>query len=395
MNPVATATIFGQRTFNVLVSIMLCLCFVMPGQAANPSVSGPARKLNQDTDRLVQVLQVFLQANNRWLPKPVGQDMQACFAMQDLKQQVEQFSKRGSSLNEGDLTRSIDQIQQTSRGLGQILKSIGSDQIVLNQYRIVKNDIRSLTSLAHSNYNDTPSAWRPSPGYNQPSSNPFGLQILSSKTIGPNLMSVTWRGPSGNQTYVSQVGSYKLSDGIHTRDAIGQEVQILNHAYSGGGASVLGATGNGSNFVNPGFNQNTGFFDINSNGKGQLYFLNVAAMDIKSVSLRSMASNGGRTDRGGRGNWGGRGRHRGTGGDGNGSASNVEIVLTAKSGQTVQFEGSLVGQSAYRLSVRVLKSQNENASGNMFIDLGAGGKISAVNGNGSIGGKPFSVKFNG
>ncbi|MCA9801590.1 MAG: hypothetical protein KC777_06365 [Cyanobacteria bacterium HKST-UBA02] len=347
--------------------------------AFDSNVNNTAQQIQSDTQSLVKSFENFLKTNGRWSPKPGSPDMQACFAMEDLQKQADELKKRGGNLNESQLSQSVLSIQQSLSRVESQLRTVGVDQMVMGQVRAVQSDVRQLRDYARgssSNFNTN------NFGGNNFGGNNFGgptfgnnrwnnnstMQLLSSSLIGPGLYSITMMGPNGKETVVSKQGSYMLSDGVHSRRAFGQEESILNQVYAGQTGSQFNNNNNwnrGGRHRHGGGNWGNRNVDQNVNGKGMFYFQNMAAMDVKSVSVHTR---GGRDDQ-------------------------VDMQLTARSGQTVSLSGTLDSRRDDRMIVKVTSSQGSPASGEMDVYLNTGDQIQSVSGSGNIGEKPFSVKF--
>lgn len=382
---------FDSRIIRSLAVLLTVCAFAAPVQAFDSNVNNAAQQIQSDTRSLVKSFENFLKTNGRWSPKPGSPDMQACFAMEDLQKQAEELKRRGANLNESQLSQSVFSFQQSLSRVESQLRGVGADQMVMGQVRAVQNDVRQLRDLsrgASSSFNQNRFGGNnfggnsnfgginlggPTLGNNRWNNNST-MQLLSSSLIGPGLYSITMMGPNGRETVVSKQGSYMLSDGVHSRRAFGQEETILNQVYSGQTGSLYDSNNNnnwdrggrGRGWRNRGGgvwgNRNV---DQNINGKGMFYFQNMAAMDVKSVSVHTR---GGRDDQ-------------------------VDIQLTARSGQTVSISGTLDSRRDDRMIVRITSSQGSPASGEMDVYFNTGDQIQSVSGSGNIGEKPFSVKF--
>ncbi|MBZ0188939.1 MAG: hypothetical protein K8F91_22030 [Candidatus Obscuribacterales bacterium] len=370
------------------LTVCLILSFILacPGALAqNNNINSAARRLNSDTGQLVKSLQVFLQNQGRWKPPAGSNDMKACISMENLQQQTNQLLSRSQRINAQDLEATSNNLQQALQGLESTLTQIGVDQVVQSKLRTVTNDLFQLRSAASLDFGGSGS-FNSNPGsvFNNSGSsfgrsnlvptlgNTSGFQFISSRFVGPDLMSVTWQGPRGNETFVSRKGSFIISDGINSRQAVGQEVQMLNQAYSGSTGRIQPGG------FQPGFGQGGGL-NLNASGKGQFFFQNVLAMDIKQVTVQEQGNSG----------W--RGRRRGR--NNNGPINQVDIVLTSKSGQNVGFTGQLLNPGNSNMQIALSKSGAEAASGNMNINVGNNGNISMLQAIGSIGEKPFRASF--
>jgi len=379
---------FDSKVIRSLTVLLTACAFATPVMAFDSNVNNTAQQIQSDTQSLVKSFENFLRTNGRWSPKPGSPDMQACFAMEDLQKQADELKKRGGNLNESQLSQSVLSIQQSLSRVESQLRTVGVDQLVMGQVRAVQNDVRQLRDYARgssSNFN-TSNFGGSNFGSNNFGRDNFGgptfgnnrwnnnstMQLLSSSLIGPGLYSITMMGPNGKETVVSKQGSYMLSDGVHSRRAFGQEESILNQVYSGqtGGQHSSnnnwdrGGRGRGRHNRGGG-NWGGRSVDQNINGKGMFYFQNMAAMDVKSLSIHTR---GGRDDQ-------------------------VDMQLTARSGQTVHISGTLDSRRDDRMIVKVTSSQGSPASGEMDVYFNTGEQIQSVSGSGNIGEKPFSVKF--
>ncbi len=84
-----------NKVLTGLVALTVTVCahgsFVCPAAQAQWSrgqLGGSVDNLNAQMDTLVKTVQIFLQTRGRWFPQPQGADMQLCYALKDMKDQV-------------------------------------------------------------------------------------------------------------------------------------------------------------------------------------------------------------------------------------------------------------------------------------------------------------------
>lgn len=156
--------------FNIVVIAMLCL-LCDSAFAFNNDVRNTANRLHRNTETLIKSLQGYLQANGRWSPKPGSADMQACNLMHEVQKQAKDLRNRGANMNQTQLAIATNRLRSSIHSLGSQLKKINANQIVLGNYRNVRNDSRQLSSISAASFGR--GAGFANPGFgNNPYANP-------------------------------------------------------------------------------------------------------------------------------------------------------------------------------------------------------------------------------
>ena len=167
--------------FNIVVVTIFCL-FCNSALAFNNDVRNTANRMHRNTETLIKSLQGYLQANGRWSPKPGSADMQACNLMHEVEKQAKDLKNRGANMNQTQLASATNRLQSSIHSLGRQLKRINANQIVLGNYRNVRNDSRQLSSISSASFGGAFS----NPGFvNNPYTNPaFGTNPYVNPAAG-------------------------------------------------------------------------------------------------------------------------------------------------------------------------------------------------------------------
>lgn len=215
-----TVTLSGQG---------LVFCPSAGAQWSRGQLSGTIDNLDAQMDTLVKTVQIFLQTRGRWFPQPTGADMQLCYALKDLKDQVTKLDK---SRRDSEIPGQIQRINASASGVHGLLQQTGMDASVMSQWNMVSNSIQQISGGYSINPILGPGAWTPSPGWQQPQYNPWSPTLISSNYQPPNSIIASWRDEDGRIMNVTSVlDSYVINTGRRSRQATGDEVHLLSTAY--------------------------------------------------------------------------------------------------------------------------------------------------------------------
>lgn len=318
-------------------------------QWSSGQFNGTIDDLDAQTDTLVKTVQIFLQTRGRWYPQPTGADMQLCYALKDLKSQVDKLQKRKG--RESDLQNMLGQLNSTASGVYGLLRQTGVDDSVMTQWRMVNSTLQSLGTGYNVSVPINPSPWNPSPGWQRPDYNPWAPTLISSTFLPPNSVSVSWRDQSGRQKqYTSVLDSYTLDNGRHSRPARGEEVHLLSTAYAD------------ARKQNPNFNGTP--LNISQRGRGTFFLTGQPPIMINQVEVRSPK-------------W----------------SPEVQVRLQAAHGNDFTMNGVLNNYQPGGFSVNVQNSGMGATSGTLQANIGAFNRLYSFTGNGTLNGRPFSLQF--
>ena len=343
-----------KRVWTGLVALTVALSaqgqlFCPPAQAqwSRGQLSGTIDNLNSQMDTLVKTVQIFLQTRGRWFPQPQGQDMQLCYALKDLKDQV---TKLDRNKRDSEIPGQIQRINASASGVLGLLQQVGVDGSVMSQWNMVSNSIQQLSGGYNVNPILGPGAWSPSPGWQQPEYNPWSPTLISSSYQAPNSIVASWRDANGRIVNVTSVlDSFVINNGRRTRQATGDEVHLLQTAYQR------------AREQNPGFSNP---INISQRGRGVFYLQGQLPTQISQVQITSPK-------------W----------------SPEVTVNLRGDHGQQFNVNGVLTNFNPGGFGVNMQSSGIGGATGSLQASTGAFSRLSSLVGSGNLGGRPFSLQF--
>lgn len=333
-----TVTLSGQG---------LVFCPSAGAQWSRGQLSGTIDNLDAQMDTLVKTVQIFLQTRGRWFPQPTGADMQLCYALKDLKDQVTKLDK---SRRDSEIPGQIQRINASASGVHGLLQQTGMDASVMSQWNMVSNSIQQISGGYSINPILGPGAWTPSPGWQQPQYNPWSPTLISSNYQPPNSIIASWRDEDGRIMNVTSVlDSYVINTGRRSRQATGDEVHLLSTAYQRAREQNPG-------FANP--------INISQRGRGTFYLQGQPPIQISQVQIISPK-------------W----------------SPEVTVNMMGPRGQQFTVNGVLTNYNPGGFGVNMQSSGIGGAAGSLQASMGAFSQLSSLVGSGNMGGRPFSLQF--
>ncbi len=322
------------------------LCLPAGAQWSRSQLNSTLDNLSAQTDTLVKTVQIFLQTRGRWFPQPQGSDMQLCYALKDLKDQITALNKNRRDSN---VQSQIQRIDASASGVHGLLRQAGMDESVMSQWRMVSNTIQSMGGGYNINVPLEPSQWNPSPGWHQPDYNPWSPTLISSTYMPPNSVRVTWRDGDRTTDCTSVLDSYIIDTGRRSRPAKGDEVHLLSNAYQQ------------ARQQNPGFATP---INISQRGRGTFYLTGQPPIQLTQVQIVSPK-------------W----------------SPDVTVNLMGTHGQQFTMNGALTNYTPAGFGVNMQSSGIGGAAGSMQANIGSFNRLYSLVGNGNMGGRPFSIQF--
>ncbi len=338
----------GLLALTVTVTAQLqMVCPPAQAQWSRGQLSGTIDNLDAQMDTLVKTVQIFLQTRGRWFPQPQGQDMQLCYALKDLKDQI---TKLDRNKRDSEIPGQIQRINAGASGVLGLLQQVGVDGSVMSQWNMVSNSIQQLSGGYNINPILGPGAWSPSPGWQQPEYNPWSSTLISSNYQPPNSIIASWRDANGRIMNVTSVlDSYVIDTGRRTRPATGDEVHLLSTAYQKARAQ------------NP---SSSPPINITQRGRGTFYLQGQPPIQISQVQIISPK-------------W----------------SPEVTINMMGPRGQQFTLNGVMTNYNPGGFGVNMQSSGMGGAAGSLQASMGAFSRLSSLVGSGNMGGRPFSLQF--
>jgi hypothetical protein len=129
----------------------LCPCNVaVEAATARETVTTSLKGLTGHTTQLVQQVQFYLQANNRWAPAPQGQDMQLCQALQSFQQAVGRISKDNRSQPVTTIQSEFSQLLSQSQNVEQLISSRAQSPLVSAAWLQIRSDLGSINQALYA-----------------------------------------------------------------------------------------------------------------------------------------------------------------------------------------------------------------------------------------------------
>ncbi|RTL40189.1 MAG: hypothetical protein EKK48_17205 [Candidatus Melainabacteria bacterium] len=339
--------LMGLVALTVTVSVQCSqLCLPAQAQWSRGQLGSSIDNLNSQMDTLVKTVQIFLQTRGRWFPQPQGADMQLCYALKDMKDQVAKLDK---TKRDSDIPSQIQRINSSASGVLGLLQQTGMDASVMSQWSMVSNSIQQISGGYSINPILNPGTWNPSPGWERPNYNPWSPTLISSSYMAPNSIVATWNDGGRVVNVTSVLDSYVINNGRRTRPAKGDEVHLLQTAYQR------------AREQNPGFATP---INIRQRGNGTFYLQGQPPVRISQVEIVSPK-------------W----------------SPDVTINIIGDHGQQFNVNGTLTNFSPGGFGVNMQSSGIGGAAGSLQASTGAFSRLSSLVGNGSLGGRPFSLQF--
>jgi hypothetical protein len=339
--------LLGLVALTVTVSTQVFVqCQPVQAQWSRGQLSGNIDNLNAQMDTLVKTVQIFLQTRGRWFPQPQGADMQLCYALKDMKDQVNKLDR---TRRDSDIPGQIQRINSSASGVLGLLQQAGVDASVMTQWNMVSNTLQQISGGYSVNPVLGPGAWNPTPGWEKPSYNPWSPTLISSSYQAPNSIVASWNDGGRVVNVTSVLDSFVINNGRRTRPAKGDEVHLLQTAYQR------------AREQNPGFATP---INIRQRGNGTFYLQGQPPIRLSQVQIVSPK-------------W----------------SPDVTVNLLGDHGQNFTVNGTLTNYSPGGFGVNMQSTGIGGAAGSLQASTGAFSRLSSLVGSGNLGGRPFSLQF--
>ena len=116
------------------------------GSTANFSAN--INSLDSNADQISNRMQKFLQATGRWYPQPKGNDMQACVAMQAVKQQLGQLKRSAGGNITPQLQMQLTQLQQSANNLVNSMQTARIDPGAIGQAQVFRDNVSQMMAMS-------------------------------------------------------------------------------------------------------------------------------------------------------------------------------------------------------------------------------------------------------
>lgn len=321
------------------------------------NVSGALSNLDRTTDQISRTIQVAMQIGNR-TPAMQANDAQIIQALNAFKDQIRTCKRAADGGDQKKLLLQLNILQTIANNISVASQRAGYDFNTLNQVNSLQSSVQQIANLASVAPavvpNNNNNYW--SPGGNAGGFITSGLSLLNTQRLGADQVSVTWAGGGRNYTYTSRLGSYMLSDGATVRPATGDEVNLLNVAYSQAG---MGA----GSFNQPSYTP--GVMQVNTSGKGQFVMMGQVFMNIRNLSIQTVDP----------------------------ISRRVNFSISAGR-DVINFTGTLQTQTFTGTTINITGSDRGAASGSINSVINGNGDLLSANGNGNLNGQGFVLSFN-
>lgn len=112
------------------------------------NISANINSLDSSADQISNRMEKFLRATGRWSPTPKGNDMQACVAMQAVKQQLGQLKRSAGGNMTPQLHMQLTQLQQSASNLVRAMQVAGIDPGTRGQAQVFRDNVSQMMAMS-------------------------------------------------------------------------------------------------------------------------------------------------------------------------------------------------------------------------------------------------------